>query len=38
MEKFIHPTKGFELKKIEIDNTFPKYILENKTKLKDWII
>ena len=38
MEKFIHPTKGFELKKIEIDETFPRYILENKEKLKEWII
>ena len=25
-------------KKVEIDSTFPKYILENKEKLKDWII
>ena len=38
MEKFIHPTKGFELKKIELDKTFPKYIVENKIKLKEWII
>ena len=29
---------GFSYKKIDIDNTFPKYILENKEKFKDWII
>ena len=29
---------GFSYKKIEIDNTFPKYIVENKEKLKEWII
>tara|TARA_B100000686_G_scaffold9650_1_gene9761 strand:+ start:1118 stop:1927 length:810 start_codon:yes stop_codon:yes gene_type:complete len=28
----------FSYKKIEIDQTFPKYILENKDKLKEWII
>jgi len=38
MTRFLHPTKGFELKKVEIDNTFPKYIVENKTKFKEWII
>ena len=38
MEKLLHPTKGFELKKIEIDETFPNYIIENKEKLKEWII
>ena len=25
-------------KRIEIDHTFPKYITENKEKLKEWII
>ena len=25
-------------KKVEIDNTFPKYIVDNKEKLKEWII
>ena len=25
-------------KKVEIDNSFPKYIIENKKKFKDWII
>ena len=25
-------------KKVEIDNTFPKYIIENKEKFKEWII
>ena len=28
----------FSYKKIEIDQTFPKYIVENKEKLKEWII
>ena len=26
------------LKKIEIDSSFPKYILENKDKFKKWIV
>ena len=38
MKKFFHPTKGFELKKIEIDSNFPRYIIENREKLKKWII
>jgi len=38
MKKFLHPTRGFELEKVEIDETFPKYILENKDKLKEWIL
>ena len=38
MKKFLHPTKGFELKKIEIDSNFPRYIIENREKLKKWII
>tara|TARA_E500000178_G_scaffold356112_1_gene431717 strand:- start:1353 stop:2156 length:804 start_codon:yes stop_codon:yes gene_type:complete len=29
--------RGFELKKIEIDHTFPDFILNNRTNLKDWI-
>ena len=29
---------GFTYKKIEIDNSFPRYIIENKDKLKEWII
>jgi len=29
---------NFSYKKINIDNTFPKYIVENKEKLKEWII
>ena len=33
-----HPTRGFQLKKVEIDSSFPNYIIENKEKLKDWII
>ena len=32
---FIHPDR--KLKKIKIDNTFPKYILENKKKYRNWI-
>jgi len=38
MKNFIHPTKGFELKKIEIDESFPKYIMNNKKKLNEWIV
>ncbi len=38
MAKFLHPTKGFELQKVEIDNTFPQYIVDNKAKLKEWIL
>ena len=30
--------RGFRYKKVEIDDTFPKYIKENKEKLKEWII
>ncbi len=30
--------RGFELKKIELDKSFPKHILENKNKYKKWII
>ena len=29
--------RGYILKKVEIDSTFPKYILKNKDKLKKWI-
>ena len=29
---------GFSYRKVEIDHTFPKYIIENKEKLKQWII
>jgi hypothetical protein len=29
---------GFSYRKIEIDHTFPKYIIENKEKFKEWII
>ena len=31
-------SRGFNLKKISIDNNFPKYIIENQIKLKEWII
>jgi len=30
--------RGHNLKKVEIDSSFPKYILQNKDKLKQWII
>ena len=30
--------RGFTYSKVEIDQTFPKYIIENKEKLKEWII
>ena len=33
-----HPTRGFKLKKVEIDNTFPKYIKDNRKKLEQWIV
>tara|TARA_Y100000590_G_scaffold396284_1_gene476886 strand:- start:613 stop:1149 length:537 start_codon:yes stop_codon:yes gene_type:complete len=29
---------GFSYKKIDIDNSYPKYIIQNKEKLKNWII
>ena len=30
--------RGYSLKKVEVDSTFPGYILENKNKLKKWIV
>ena len=30
--------RGFKLKKVDIDTSFPKYIIDNKEKLKKWII
>ena len=30
--------RGFSYKKVEIDHTFPKYIVDNKEKLKEWIV
>ena len=30
--------RNYNLKKIEIDSSFPRYILENKDKLKKWIM
>ncbi len=30
--------RGYRIKKIQIDSTFPKYIVENKDKLKEWIV
>ena len=32
MSKLLHPTRGFELRRVEIDNSFPKYIIDNKAK------
>tara|TARA_A100001037_G_C15054717_1_gene591781 strand:- start:52 stop:858 length:807 start_codon:yes stop_codon:yes gene_type:complete len=29
--------RGYKLKKIEIDSSFPKYIINNKEELKEWI-
>ena len=29
--------RGYKLRKIEMDSSFPKYIIENKDKLKKWI-
>ena len=37
MKKNIFGLK-FSYKKIDIDHTFPKYIIENKEKFKEWII
>ena len=37
MEKLLHPTKGFELTKVKIDETFPKYILDNISYYDEWI-
>ena len=30
--------RGHSLKKVEFDSSFPEYILQNKDKLKKWII
>ena len=30
--------RGYQLKKIEVDSKFPKYILDNKDKFEKWII
>ena len=29
--------RGYKIKKVEIDSSFPKYIFKNKEKLKKWI-
>ena len=29
--------RGYKIKKIEIDSSFPEYILKNKEELKEWI-
>ena len=34
----LSPEFGLTYKEIEIDNSFPKYIIENKEKFKEWII
>ncbi len=38
ISNYIHPTKNFNLNKVKIDNSFPEYIINNKLKLKEWII
>ena len=30
--------RGYKIKRVEIDSSFPKYIVENKETLKEWII
>ena len=30
--------RGYQLKKVEVDSKFPKYILDNKDKFEKWII
>ena len=37
MDKLLHPTKGFELTKIKIDESFPKHILDNLSYYEKWI-
>ena len=37
MEKDIFD-RGISYKKVQIDDMFPKYIVDNKEKLKEWII
>ena len=37
MEKDIFD-RGISYKKVPIDNSFPQYIVDNKEKLKEWII
>ena len=29
--------RGYKIKKIEIDSSYPEYIINNKDKLKNWI-
>ena len=37
MEKDIFD-RGISYKKVQIDNSFPEYIVDNKEKFKEWII
>jgi beta-1,4-mannosyl-glycoprotein beta-1,4-N-acetylglucosaminyltransferase len=30
--------RGYKIKRIEMNESFPKYILDNKEKLKEWIV
>ena len=30
--------RGYQIKKVQIDSSYPRYILNNKDKLKDWIV
>jgi beta-1,4-mannosyl-glycoprotein beta-1,4-N-acetylglucosaminyltransferase len=35
---WIHPTRNYKLKKIELDDSFPEYILKNISNFDQWII
>ena len=37
LDMLIHPTKNYKLEKIVLDESFPKYIIENQLKLDSWI-
>ena len=37
MEKYLHPTKGFKLIKVDVDESFPKHILDNLAYYDKWI-
>ena len=38
IDAYIHPTNNNKLTKVKIDNSFPKYIIDNQNKLKEWIV
>ncbi len=37
MEKYLHPTKGFKLIKVDMNESFPKHILDNLSYYDKWI-